>query len=272
MNKSPSFLLCLALFCSTLGAQQRIISLAPHTTELLYALGAGDQLIAVSDYSDYPQAAAKLPSVANHNGVDFEQIMRLKPDLIVAWQGGNKPQDLAKLASLGFNLYLSNPQLPIQIADDILALGKKIGQTTRAQHLSDAFEQDLATLRHKYAALPKVAVFYYMWPTPLMTIGQGAWASHLLKLCGATNIFDDSSVPYPEVNIEQVARRHPQKIIAALNVTSQDADSFWQPKRGVIDAPLAVVNPDKLHRFTPRLLEGLETLCEKIHAVDEINE
>lgn len=261
-------LFCLTLMCLPLSAQQRIISLAPHTTELLYALGAGNRLIAVSDYSDYPPAATSLPSVANHNGVDFEQIIRLQPDLIVAWQGGNKPQDLAKLASLGFDLYLSKPHLPLQIADDIQALGRKIGQTRRAQHLSEAFKLALNTLSKKYAGLPDVRIFYYMWPSPLMTIGQDAWANHLLTLCGATNIFADSVIAYPEVNLEQVARRQPQKIIAALNVSQQDANSFWRTKQGVIDAPLVVVNPDKLHRFTPRLLDGLGALCEKIHAID----
>lgn len=271
MNTKPLLIVLLALFCLPLVAQQRIISLAPHTTELIYALGAGKRLVAVSDYSNYPSQAAKLPSVANHNGVNFEKIIRLKPDLIVAWQGGNKPQDLAKLDSLGFSLYLSNPQHPMQIAQDIQALGQRIGQAGEGKKLSDTFTRSLNRLKTKYAGLPKVSVFYYLWPAPMMTIGKEAWASHLLTLCGATNIFADSAIAYPQVNIEQIARRHPQKIIAAMNISLQEAKSFWQTKRGVITAPLAVADPDVLHRFTPRLLDGLSSLCELIHASDEVN-
>ncbi|MFQ3218077.1 MAG: vitamin B12 transport system substrate-binding protein [Paraglaciecola sp.] len=271
MSRMLSLIGFLILLSLPLAAQQRIISLAPHTTELIYALGAGNRLVAVSDYSNYPQKAAKLPSVANHIGVNFEKIIRLKPDLIVAWQGGNKPQDLAKLASLGFSLYLSNPQHPIDIAQDMQALGERIGKAGAGKKLSDAFITSLNRLKAKYASQPKVSVFYYLWPAPMMTVGKEAWASHLLTLCGATNIFADSGIPYPQVNIEQIARRHPQKIIAAINISLQDARTFWQAKRGVITAPLAVVNPDVLHRFTPRLLGGLSSLCKLIHTNYEVN-
>jgi vitamin B12 transport system substrate-binding protein len=271
MSRIHSLMVFFALLCLPLAAQQRIISLAPHTTELIYALGAGDRLVAVSDYSNYPQEAEKLPSVANHNAVNFEQIIRLKPDLIVAWQGGNKPQDLAKLASLGFSLYLSNPRRPIQIAQDMQALGQRIGKSDEGKALSDAFITSLNRIKAKYARQPKVSVFYYLWPAPMMTIGKEAWASHLLTICGATNIFADSAIPYPQVNIEQIARRHPQKIIAAINISLQDAKTFWQAKRGVITAPLAMADPDMLHRFTPRLLDGLGSLCEIIHGSDEVN-
>ncbi|MFQ3234598.1 MAG: vitamin B12 transport system substrate-binding protein [Paraglaciecola sp.] len=272
MSKMPSLIVFLALFCVPLAAQQRIISLAPHTTELIYALGAGNRLVAVSDYSNYPQEAVRLSSVANHNGVNFEKIIRLKPDLIVAWQGGNKPQDLAKLTSLGFSLYLSNPQRPIDVAQDMQSLGERIGKAGKGKELSDAFITSLNKLKAKYASQPKVSVFYYLWATPMMTIGKDAWASHLLTLCGATNIFADSVISYPQVNIEQIARRHPQKIIAAINISLQDAKTFWQAKRGVITAPMAVTNPDVLHRFTPRLLDGLRSLCELIHTNGEVNE
>ncbi|MFT6896269.1 MAG: vitamin B12 transport system substrate-binding protein [Paraglaciecola sp.] len=271
MSNMPYLMVFLALFCLPLAAQQRIISLAPHTTELIYALGAGNRLVAVSDYSNYPREAAKLPSVASHIGLNFEKIIRLKPDLIVGWQGGNKPQDLAKLASLGFSLYLSKPQRPIDIAQDMQALGQRIGKAGEGKKLSDAFITSLNRLKAKYASQPKVSVFYYLWPTPMMTIGKEAWASHLLTICGATNIFADAGIPYPQVNIEQIARRHPQKIIAAINISLQDAKTFWQSKRGVISAPLTVANPDILHRFTPRLLDGLSSLCELIHTTDTIN-
>jgi vitamin B12 transport system substrate-binding protein len=246
-------------------AGQRIISLAPHTTELIYALGAGENVLAVSDYSNFPVEASQLPSVASHNGLDFEKIMRLQPDLIVAWQGGNKPQDLARLVSLGFNVYYSHTQHPEDISDEVRRLGQVLGQPKEAEKLAQAFAHELADIKSTYYSDEKIPVFYYMWSNPLMTIGGKAWANDLLNICGAKNIFSDASTPYPEVSIEQVIRRQPQKIIAAMNTSLADASTFWEGKRDLLAAPLIIVNPDKLHRFTPRLIGGLRQLCQQIH-------
>jgi vitamin B12 transport system substrate-binding protein len=253
------------LFNISAWAQQRIISLAPHTTELIYALGSGDKLLAVSDYSNFPAQASQLPSVASHNGLDFEKIMRLQPDLIVAWQGGNKPQDLARLALLGFNMYYSHPQRPEDISDELRHLGQVLDQANEAEVLAQAFTDELEKIKSIYHSDKKVPVFYYMWSTPLMTIGSNAWANYLLNICGAQNIFSDAPTPYPEVSIEQVIRRKPQKLIAAINTSSADASTFWQTKRELLAVPLLMINPDRLHRFTPRLIGGLKQLCRKIH-------
>ena len=247
-------------------AIERIISLAPHTTELLFSLGVGDKVIAVSDYSDYPPEAQQLPSVADYNGVDFEAIMRLQPELIVAWQGGNKPQDLARLASLGFRLFYSSSQKPEDIATEITQLGTLVGQTEQASLLAEQFNQQLGQLRQQYAGQVTIPAFYYMWNAPLMTIGQQAWATQLLSICGAQNIFADAAVAYPEVSLEQVAKRRPQVIIAAQKISQQDAETFWQDKQTYVNGRVMVVNPDQLHRFSPRLISGLRDMCEKIHA------
>jgi vitamin B12 transport system substrate-binding protein len=246
-------------------AQQRIISLAPHTTELIFALGAGDRLLAVSDYSNFPVQASQLPSVASHNGLDFEKILRLQPDLIVAWQGGNKPQDLARLASLGFTLFYSHPQSPEDISDELRRLGKVLDRESAAEVLAQAFTDELTKIKSTYYLDKKIPVFYYMWSTPLMTIGSNAWVNELLNICGAQNIFNDAPTSYPEVSVEQVIRRQPNKIIAAMNIPLADASTFWQAKREFLVAPLVMVNPDRLHRFTPRLINGLKQLCRKIH-------
>ena len=242
----------------------RIISLAPHTTELVFALNAEQHLVAVSEFSDYPAAANQLPRVANHNGVNFENVLRLKPDLILAWQGGNKPQDLARLASLGFDIFYSNPQSPEEIAKELVLLGDKLGRQQRAAELSHAFLLRLHKLRQQYHSKPKVTVFYYMWPTPLMTIGSGAWANQVLSVCGAKNVFEAAPVAYPEVTMEQVLKTKPDILVAAMKVSYQDAQSHWSNRRALLDAPLVVANPDLLHRFTPRLLNGIDALCKNL--------
>jgi vitamin B12 transport system substrate-binding protein len=265
INHFSLFFLSSLLFCSKSNAIDRIISLAPHTTELIYTLGAGDKLVAVSDYSNYPPAAAKLPSVANHNGIDIEAIMRLRPDLIVAWQGGNKPQDLARLVSLGFTVYASAPQSPADISQDIIQLGKIIGQEQQAHLVAQQYDSGLADIKQRYSKQSKKQVFYYLWTAPLMTIGADAWASKLLHICGATHIFDDSPIPYPEVSKEQVIGRQPDLLIAAMNTTKAEAEQYWQATEALLSAPVLVVNPDELHRFTPRLINGLSLMCKQIN-------
>jgi vitamin B12 transport system substrate-binding protein len=258
---------CFLVVCSASQAAdvQRIVSLAPHITELVFALGAGDRLVATSDYSTYPEQAKSLPSVANNNGVDFELIMRLQPDLIIAWQGGNKPQDLARLAALGFEMYYSSPQTPLQIADELEALGKILQSEELAYQLSADFRKRLAAIKSRFKTQQKMPVFYYMWPLPLMSIGKDAWANQLLNICGARNVFEDAPSAYPEVSMEELVHRRPQKIVAAMHVSHSDALIYWSNWRHVLDVPLVVVDPDELHRFTPRLLDGLASLCQALH-------
>jgi vitamin B12 transport system substrate-binding protein len=247
---------------------KRIISLAPHLTELAYALKVGDRLVAVSDYSDYPEQASRLPSVASFQGVDFEAIVRLKPDLILAWQGGNKPQDLARLTSLGFTLFYSNPKKLSDISTEVRALGDALNQTEIGEQLATNFDVTLGAIKAEYQSEVQIPVLYYLWPKPLMTIGQSAWGNELLSVCGARNIFDDAINDYPEVPIESVVRRKPRVIVAVNKESQQQITHFWRPWLPLLERSerhLKQANPDLLHRFTPRLLTGLSELCKHIH-------
>lgn len=249
-------------------AAERIVSLAPHTTELVYSLQAGEQLVAVSEFSDYPEAAKTQPQVASYQGVNFEALMRLKPDLILAWQGGNKPQDIERLQSLGFEVFLSSPQRPEDIASELKALGKRLGKSELAAQLADDYLQKLQKLRDTYAQQTEVKVFYYMWPTPMMSIGPHAWASQMLTICNAQNLFADALSDYPEVAMEGVLARKPTQIVAAFEQPRSQLLAFWQPWKTVLaisDEAIHSVNPDTLHRFSLRLPDGISELCGKLH-------
>lgn len=128
MKKILTGLLCLFISGAWAEVPQRIVSLAPHTTELVYSLKAENRLLAVSDYSDYPEAAKALPRIASYQGVNFEALVKLQPDLVLVWQGGNKPQDIQRISSLGYRLFISSPQHPADIADEVEALGELLGQ------------------------------------------------------------------------------------------------------------------------------------------------
>lgn len=258
------FALLLATSTNAKPPPQRLISLAPHTTELIYLLDVGDKLVAASDYSDYPLAAKALPRVANHQGVDFEQIVRLAPDLIIAWQGGNKPQDLARLVTLGYPVYLSKPKRLEDIASELKALGKRLGVPEQGERLAANYAKQLQNLKKAYQQKKSKRVFYYIWPQPLMSIGKNTWANQLLTLCGGQNIFANSPVEYPQVSVEQVIKRKPQLIIAAMDTSADSVKQYWQSWQKALPFKTQQLNPDLLQRFTPRVLSGIEALCTTI--------
>ena len=138
---------------------QRIISLSPHMTELAYSAGLGDKLIAASDYSDYPEQAKKLERVANYRGIKMERILALKPDLILAWKGGNPSREMARLQQLGIKIFYSNPTQLTDIADTIIKLGQFSDDPSIAKTAATQFKLQLANIKEQYKNKPKVPSF-----------------------------------------------------------------------------------------------------------------
>jgi vitamin B12 transport system substrate-binding protein len=268
MRKTLSGLLYLFISATWAEGPQRIVSLAPHTTELIYSLNAEDRLLAVSDYSDYPEAAKALPRIASYQGVDFEALVKLQPELVLVWQGGNKPQDIQRIRALGYRLFVSSPQQPADIANEVEMLGEVLGKRSLARRLAQQHRQALQGISERYRQAPPLEVFYYMHPKPLMSIGGGAWANHLLELCNSTNIFANAVNDYPEVTVEEVIRRQPQAIVAAQRQDMQQVKNFWQPWLPMLrlnTENIIRVDPDRLHRFSLRLTDGAEAMCRQLH-------
>ena len=260
-------LLIAPLIALSLPAQaqypQRIVSLSPHTTELIFAAGAGDRLIGVSAYSDYPKEAKALPVVASSQQINIETILALEPDLVIYWQQGNSAADINQLKKFGIPVYASKSGGLDDIATQIQRLGKMLGTQSIADPVSDKYRQALAALRAKYAHNPKQDLFYQVWPTPLMTVANDPWLREQFELCGFNNVFNGSPVPYPVINIEQVLVKQPAVIVAG---TVNDAElaqwQTWQSIPAVKNGNLFKINPDVSHRFSPRVVQGITTLCE----------
>ena len=260
-------LLIAPLIALSLPAQaqypQRIVSLSPHTTELIFAAGAGDRLIGVSAYSDYPEEAKALPVVASSQQINIETILALKPELVIYWQQGNSAADINQLKKFGIPVYASKTGGLDDIATQIQRLGKMLGTQSIADPVSDKYRQALAALRAKYAHNPKQDLFYQVWPTPLMTVANDPWLQEQFELCGFNNVFNDSPVPYPVINIEQVLVKQPAVIVAG---TVNDAElakwQTWQSIPAVKNGNVFRINPDVSHRFSPRVVQGITTLCE----------
>ncbi len=245
------------------GYPQRIISLAPHTTELIFAAGAGDRLIGVSAYSDYPEQAKQLPVIASAQQINIETILQLKPDLIIYWQQGNTTADINLLRQFGIPLYASKPGSLEDVALQIKQLGHILGTEAIADPVSEAYLNELGKLRTAYQDNPPLDLFYQVWPTPLMTVANDEWLQAQFELCGFNNVFKQSPVPYPVVNIEQVIVKQPSVIIAGtLNDAELSQWHKWQTIPAVSKGNLFQVDPDLTHRFTPRVLSGIKKLCE----------
>lgn len=244
---------------------QRIISLAPHITELLYAAGAGARVVGATDYSDYPAAARDLPRVGSYANLDLEAVLALRPDLIVAWKSGNSAAQLDRLRALGVAVYVSEPQRLDDIPTDIEHLGALAGSEGSAHTAAQHFRQRHARLARRYAKRPPVTVFYEIWNPPLMTINGAQIISDVLRLCGGVNIFADLPVLAPAVDVEAVVQMNPEAIFMGdMQNHSADEDSHWQrwtKLRAVQAGNLFRIPPDLMQRHTPRILQGAEMLC-----------
>lgn len=258
-------LLLIFLAAPAAAKPQRIISLAPHITELLYAVGAGEQVVAVSDYSDYPSAALALPRVASYASINIEAIIALQPDLIIAWQNGNSPADIKRLQQFGFNVKLSNPVHLDDIATELSYLGQITGQQQQAEAQTAIFSQQLTALRQQYQHKKRLRVFFAMSTKPLSTVANNAWPQQMLTICAADNIFSTSKGDYPQIGIEQVVAARPEVIIQAATDTRRADQQYWQRYRdipAVANQQFLTVNADYMFRTTPRTLLGINQLCQ----------
>lgn len=255
---------------ATLSQQtQRIISLSPHTTEMAYAAGLGNKLIAASAYSDYPPAAKKLERVANYRGLKMERILALKPDLILAWQGGNPSRELARLEQLGINIIYSNPKTLADIPKTLEQLGQYADSPQTAHQAAAEFKRQLQQLKIANHNQPKIRYFYQLGSTPLMTVADSGWPSQIFSFCGGDNIFANSRAAYPQVNQEQVVVRQPQVIFSTqpINATQQ-LWSHWQHQLiAVKQHHIYQLNANWLNRPTPRTLLAIKQVCALFNQV-----
>ncbi len=244
---------------------QRIISLAPHITELLYAAGAGGRVVGATSYSDYPAAARALPRVGGYAHIDLEAVLALRPDLVVAWKSGNSAAQLDRLRALGVAVYVSEPHRLDDIPTDIEHLGVLAGSEDSAHAAAQEFRLRHARLAKRYAKRPPVTVFYEIWNPPLMTINGEQIISDVLRLCGGVNLFADLPVLAPTVDVEAVVQKNPE-VIFMSDRRNRDAnpDNPWQRWKGlraVQAGNLFWIPPDLMQRQTPRILQGAEMLC-----------
>lgn len=246
----------------------RIVSLAPHATELAFAAGAGDCLVGVTEFSDFPPEAKRIASVGDSGKVDVERILALKPELVIAWKSGNHSGDLAQLERVGVRLYVTEPRHLQDIPRLLRAIGHLAGTDGKAAASASRFEQHAATLRNNFAARKPVSVFYQIWDAPLMTVNGEHIINDVIELCGGENIFSGLPALTPSVSAESVVARDPEVIIASGGLyQNEKVWKNWQKfsgMRAVRNKHLHFIHPDYIQRQTPRILEGAQRLCEML--------
>lgn len=243
---------------------ERIISVAPNLTELLFAAGAAKQLVAVSEFSDYPEAAKSLPRIGDAFRLDYERIVALAPTVAVIWESGTPPEVRARLEDLGIRV-VGIPTLKLDdIATGLETLGALAGTEEIAARVAAGFRAEIVGLRAEYRDRPGIRVFVQIDDAPLFTVGSTHLITEIVELCGGSNVFADSTALALPVDLESVLVRAPQMI---LSIGDGDPVEFWARFGGLAAVATGSVYhapADLLARPSPRISQGAAEVCSEL--------
>ncbi|MDP6436034.1 MAG: cobalamin-binding protein [Gammaproteobacteria bacterium] len=246
------------------GPAERVISLAPHITELVYAAGAGDRLVGVVDYSDYPVEARDVPRIGDSFRIDYEAVNILQPDLVLAWQSGSPDAIVVRLQELGYRVVELEASALDDIAADLQTIGELTGTGKIAAQRAAEFRAQLEKLRGKYADARLVRVFYQIAAEPYFTITGSHTISTAIDMCGGENVFAGMSGLAPSVTLESVIAKNPEAIIASAVSGDESWKRGWQDwdsVEAVARENLYSIDPDLISRPGPRIIEGVAQIC-----------
>ena len=256
-------------------SKQRIVALAPHIVEMLFDIGAGDNIVGTVEYADYPEAALTIPRVGGYHGIQIEKVLQLKPDLVIVWQSGNKASDIEQMEKMGLTIIYSHPENIEDVASEIRHLADVVGHEEQGEIVANTYTQRLTKLRQRYInqrnhhSSPR-KIFYQLWPEPMQTINKDTLINQMIEVCQGQNVFADNPTPYPQIGIENVIVAQPDVIIYPDEKSAIDLPIIdwrkWPEIPAVKHNRFIHVNADLLHRFSTRMLDGIEDMCEKINA------
>lgn len=253
---------------SSIATEQRIVALAPHIVEMLFDIGAGENIVGTVEYADYPEAALTIPRVEGYHGIQIEKVLALKPDLVMVWQSGNKVSDIEQMEKMGLNIVYSLPHNIEDVASELRHLGKAIGHEAQAEVVANNYTKKLEKLRQDHANIKPMKVFYQLWPEPMRTINKETIINQMIEVCQGQNVFADNPTAYPQIGIENVIVAQPEIIIYPDEKSAIEQPIIdwlkWPEIPAVKHNRFIHINADLLHRFSTRMLEGIEDMCEKI--------
>lgn len=248
---------------------RRIVTLAPSLAELAFAAGAGDRVVGVSTFTDYPEAAARLPVVGSHGRVDVERIIALRPDLVLAWQSGNPARDIARLERLGVPVFVTEPRRLEDIPRILRAIGALTGVQGSAESAAAAFDAEARRLGAPPGVRP-VRVFVEIWHDPLLTVTDAHLIGDLVARCGGENVFATAPLLAPQVAREQLLARDPEVIVSSAGTDDRaEALARWRDMpglRAVREGRVHAVDARLIHRQGPRILQAMAAVCASLAA------
>jgi iron complex transport system substrate-binding protein len=259
---------------------QRIITLAPNLTELVYAVNGGEAMIATVALSDFPEAAKTLPRIGDHERLDVERVVTLRPDLLLAWQHGNASRELAQLEAAGLPVYYLEPKRLDDVPRALERVGELLGHEAQGRASAQALRNELAALRQRHSGAAPVTVFYQVWQNPLMTLNREHLVSDVIALCGGSNVFGDLRQLVPQLSNEAVVVANPEVMLSARE-RSGDADGFKRDPDNPAFVPWAryprltavrrgwlyTLAGDHISRQGPRIVQGARAMCEALDQV-----
>ena len=246
---------------------QRIVSLAPHITELLFSLEVGDRVVATVAYSDYPEAAKRIPRIGGAEDVSIESVLAAQPDLVVAWEGGSSDALLALIEATGIPVYRTMNRDMQSITKGLMDLAILTERQPLASQLIEEFDAELAAITAKYRHKARVSVFYQLWHEPLMTANKQQLISEMIALCGGDNLFSGRTEVVPQTSLESVVLLNPEIIIAPQQGSPANWTQpwlAWPEVKAVAHGQLKTVNADLTSRPTLRSSQGLSEVCQLI--------
>lgn len=244
----------------------RVVSLAPHLTELAFSAGAGERLVGVVEYSDFPEAARRIPRVGDAFNVDFERLGELAPDLILAWKSGTPAPVRERLEALGYEVVVLETITLEDVPERLIELGQLIGDEKTARTRADRYRHLLRLLRSESKRGAGPGVFYQISLDPLYTVGGKHYISEIIGLCGGQNIFADIETPAAAVSHEAVLARNPQIILTDRRylVETRAAWSRFMSLGATRNAGVHGIDADLVARPTLRLADGARQVCAAI--------
>jgi iron complex transport system substrate-binding protein len=244
---------------------ERIVSLAPHITEILFAAGAGEQIVGAVSYSDYPEQAKEIPRVGSYDNISYESVVALNPDLVIVWKSGNGEEVAERLEYLGLPMYVGEPRKLEDVAQSLRDYGQLSGNNKQGNIAANQFLAKLAELKNAYSEQQQVGVYYQIWNEPMMTMNGEHLISDVIRLCGGRNVFAEALPLVPRISVESVVRANPQVIIASGMGQARpewlDDWRDWSAIDAVHNKHLYFIPPELLQRHTPRIIQGAEQMC-----------
>lgn len=251
---------------------ERIVSLAPSITEILFFLQLGNKVVGVTDFCDYPEEAKHKPRVGWLTSPGIEKIVSLQPDIVFATAEGNRPEIVEELERMKIHVYVLNPHNIQDVLREITVIGKITGHDAIAKDKVSSLLRRIDTIKNKASQIKQKRVMYLVSIDPLISAGPGSFIHDIIKTAGGINVLSDSPVRYPRINMEEIILKDPEIIIAPTELVGSILGwkKRWSSISAIKNGNVYPIDPDIISRPGPRISDSLEQIYVYINENSEV--